>query len=240
MATALDLITTCLRIVGTIGFTQTPDAAESQAALQAMTLMLDSWSTEKLIIYQTASVPHVLTPGTRTYSIGTGGVINTPRPIRVNHATMTFAQIDYPVHVLDEESDYDDIGVKSTSSPIVSALYYDASWPLGEIRLYPTPSQANTLTINVDQPLVAPPTLVTVLSFPQGYEEAFKWNLTLRLFAEYGRPAPPEIQDFARGTKGAIKNKNLHPVVAKLDARLTHIGHERRGVDPGWIVRGDA
>jgi len=53
MATAGDIINSALRLIGLLAEGETPSPETSQDALSAMNQMIDSWNTERLMIYNT-------------------------------------------------------------------------------------------------------------------------------------------------------------------------------------------
>jgi len=144
--------------------------------------------------------------------------------------------LDYPVAVLNLEN-YNMIGLKTLSGPWPKAVYYQPSDPLGNIFVWPNPSQgemhlfcdtlfSNYVTIN--DPII----------LPQGYEMALEWCLAERLMPSYGKASATQIQminAFAAQGKSTIKRTNMKPVQnsAYQDAILTS-----RQRDAGWILSG--
>ena len=53
MTTAGELINGALRLIGMLAEGETPSAATSQDALDAMNQMIDSWNTERLSTFST-------------------------------------------------------------------------------------------------------------------------------------------------------------------------------------------
>jgi len=144
--------------------------------------------------------------------------------------------LDYPVAVLNLEN-YNMIGLKTLSGPWPKAVYYQPSDPLGNIFVWPNPSQgemhlfcdtlfSNYVTIN--DPII----------LPQGYEAALEWCLAERLMPSYGKASQTQISminAFAAQGKSTIKRTNMKPVQnsAYQDAILTS-----RQRDAGWILSG--
>ena len=144
--------------------------------------------------------------------------------------------LDYPVAVLNLEN-YNMIGLKTLNGPWPKAVYYQPSDPLGNIFVWPNPSQgemhlfcdtlfSNYVTIN--DPII----------LPQGYEMALEWCLAERLMPSYGKASATQIQminAFAAQGKSTIKRTNMKPVQnsAYQDAILTS-----RQRDAGWILSG--
>jgi hypothetical protein len=56
---------------------------------------------------------------------------------------------------------------------------------------------------------------------PPGYQEAFLYQLALRLCRPFGKPIPPELQAQAHGAFLTMKRPNVEPALLGVDAALT-------------------
>src|SRR3954468_4420579 len=61
------------------------------------------------------------------------------RPLRINSAFVRVSTLDYPVSILNVEQ-YELIGFKTLNGPWPRALYYQPSYPTGNITFWPNPS----------------------------------------------------------------------------------------------------
>ena len=77
-----DIIKTALLYIGAIAASENPSADMSSDALKSLNRMLDSWSTQNLLIYQASrDVLPIVTPGQEAYTIGAVGAdLTTQRP----------------------------------------------------------------------------------------------------------------------------------------------------------------
>ena len=73
MSTALSIIERSLRLIGVKASGEAPSASEAQDALNALNVMLDQWSNEKLLIYQVVNNLFTVTAGVTDYTIGVAG-----------------------------------------------------------------------------------------------------------------------------------------------------------------------
>jgi hypothetical protein len=144
--------------------------------------------------------------------------------------------LDYPVAILNVE-DYQMIGLKTLSGPWPKALYYQPSETLGNIFVWPNPSQgemhmfANTLFSRFT-------TQYDVLNLPQGYSMALRWCLAERLMPMYGKSSQTQIAmivAYAAQGKATIKRTNMKPVQS---ARFNDALLSSRQKDAGWILSG--
>ena len=74
-----DLIRSSLRLIGAISSSESPAADESMDALEALNMMLNSWGAVRFLSKNTPTITHILN-GSTSYTIGSGGDINTTRP----------------------------------------------------------------------------------------------------------------------------------------------------------------
>jgi hypothetical protein len=201
--TAIEIITAALRLIGVAATGETLSASESADGLQAMQMMIDSWSNQGLFVYARTVETLTLT-GANSYTIGSSGTFNTVRPIEILGAYVTSGGLDYPINLVTANT-YRDIAQKSLSG-IPNWLYYSPTYPLGTIYMAPVAS-GDTITIESLKPLTEPSGNTSNLSFPPGYEEAFKFNLAVRLAPEFGRVPDQVVVELATSSIRNIKNK---------------------------------
>lgn len=204
MATAADIIRRSLRLIGALAAGETPSATEQADALDALNSMLDAWRTESLMVYALRTETLPLT-GASSYTIGSGGDLNVERPVKIESAYQRIDGVDYPVAVASKQA-YDGLAAKATAGDPASWLYYEPSYPLGRVHLYPVPASGD-LHLTVWTPLTAFAASDEV-ALPPGYREAITYQLAMRLAVEYGRAAPPEVVAIGSAAKADIKRAN--------------------------------
>jgi hypothetical protein len=96
---ARDILTRALRIAQV--FAQGDDITgtdEETDALSVLNSLLASWSAERLLVPHLETDSLTLTASDGEYTIGSGGDINTTRPLRIEHAFVRDSgNNDYPV-----------------------------------------------------------------------------------------------------------------------------------------------
>lgn len=351
-STALDLIVGALRNINALEAGETPNAQDTNDALQVLNDMLESWSLEKLLIFSSTENILYFTPGQYQYTIGNpvagqfigtlvassntisgvtvpsglvlGGTLtdvqnaiqpgtviasigtNTigmskpalftvasaepityttpgnfaiPLPVRITNAFTritigstavgttgsgsdavltdggqqvltddgqpvytsgstvggTMVQgLDYQIRIIPRDK-YTALGLKGINGPWPTDLYYDRTFPLGNIYVYPNPSMAGQLHLWTDTVLSDFADPNNPINLPQGYARAIKTNLAMELAAEYGKAVSPTLMQRARESKQMLKSLNsLEAVEAFFDQ---HILKSRRA-DAGWILHG--
>lgn len=197
--TAQQLIKQALLNAGAIGAEQTPTDADLQDGLLRLRSMLRAWSAGGQMIYAVTQDSHVLTGGTPSYTIGSGATIDTARPVRIEGAFID--GIDSPLKIIDA-SKYRGFGMKDLGYTYPAYLYYNPTYPLGTIYLYPP--GGGTLYIDSLKPLTDPTTLTGDVAFPGEYDEAIEWGLTIRLCPSYGRDPTLFMYDMAERGENTI------------------------------------
>jgi len=144
--------------------------------------------------------------------------------------------LDYPIAVLAVE-EYEMIGLKTLNGPWPKALYYQPSEQLGNIYVWPNPSQGE-MHIFTDNIFQGYTTIYDPIVLPQGYTMALRWCLAERLMPMYGKASPTQITmitGFAAQGKATVKRINMKPVQS---ARFADAMLASRQKDAGWILSG--
>lgn len=221
MTTALDIIEAALHLTNAVGTDQTLTADEEADGLAIFNRMVDNWSTQDLAVFNTANQSFSTVAGQATYTMGTGGNWNTQRPIDLSvTAICTYQGVNFPVPNI-TQAEYNLISLPTQQQPIVSRYLYVNDYPLGLVTLWPVPSQVVTMTFTFNFLLSTAATASTTISFPPGYEEAFEYNLAVRLAPLFGKTASDSVQKMARESLGDVKRANRTPAVSRFDSVLS-------------------
>ena len=208
--TAADQINGALRLIGMLAEGEVPSAATSQDALTALNQMIDSWSTERLSVFSTIDQIFNWPPSTRIRTLGPTGDFVGQRPIQLDDATFfrdASTNVSYGIKFINQEQ-YNNIAVKTVTSTYPQTLWYNATYPNIEIYLYPVPSRVLEFHFVSVQPLSAPATLDTDLTFPPGYLRAFRYNLACELAPEFGVEPSAQVRRIAMYSKRDLKRIN--------------------------------
>jgi hypothetical protein len=144
--------------------------------------------------------------------------------------------LDYPVAILNVE-DYEMIGLKTLAGPWPKALYYQPSETLGNIFVWPNPSQGE-MHIFADTLFARYNSINDSIVLPQGFSMALRWCLAERLMPMYGKASQTQIAmitAFAAQGKATIKRTNMKPIQS---ARFQDAMLSSRQKDAGWILSG--
>jgi hypothetical protein len=144
--------------------------------------------------------------------------------------------LDYPVAILNI-NDYEMIGLKTLNGPWPKALYYQPAETLGNIFVWPNPSQGE-MHMFADTIFTRYTNLNDNINLPQGYTMALRWCLAERLMPMYGKASQVQIamiQQYAAQGKATVKRTNMKPVQS---ARFADSILSSRQKDAGWILSG--
>ena len=206
MTTGNQIIQRAGRLIGAIDPGETLTASEAADGLISLNGMLNSWANRGFTVYAQTRESLTLTPATGTYTIGTGGALNTARPLLIINAFIRSGGYDYPVEVIGQR-EYDAILDKDLSRR-PEKLFYLPAYPLASVYLYPVPDAADALHL-ISRKAVDAITLTGDMDYPAGYDEAIAYNLAVRLAPEYGLPVPAAVAAIAVETLDGCINLNL-------------------------------
>ena len=175
--------TPSLRLIGAISSSEAPAADESMDALEALNMMLNSWV--RFVSYlRTRQQLRMLLNGSTSYTIGSGGDIDTIRPSAIFTAYYTLGGLDYPLQVLDYKT-YSEIGTKNIGA-IPEYVVLKPDYPLSKIYVFPVGS-GGVLTLSAVRPQVELNINDDVQDiYPPEWIRAIKYNLAIEIAPEYG------------------------------------------------------
>jgi len=216
MATALSMIKKALKKFGAIGQGNEITSLQASDALDTLNSMLDSWSIERLFVYQIADETVSWTASQSSRTIGSGGNFNTTRPSRIANGFTRISGQDYPYRAIDK-AEYDSIVTKTTESSYPEVIYYDNTPTLGVLYAYPVPSSTVSIHLNTWKQLQSFSALTTAVDLPPGYQRAIEYNLAIELHGEYqDLELPASVIEIAKQSKAAIKTFNTPTLISNL------------------------
>lgn len=213
MASAFDIITSALRLIGVLADGEQPSDVVANIGLSVFNDMLDAWNAERQAIFTTRSDDFPFVLGQQSYTLGTGGNFNIPRPARIDSMSAILLDnpanpIEVPMAMYTVEDWQNEIPVKVVSGSFPQICYDDGGFPLRTLNFWPIPTnQSNKVRIYGWQALAAQ-TMLSLVTFPPGYAEAIRYNLAARLSAEFATSAPPLVLTLAVQGLARIKTMN--------------------------------
>jgi len=208
--TAGDQINGALRLLGVLAEGETPSAATSQDALNALNQMIDSWNTERLAVFSTQDQVFSWLPGFISRTLGPTGDFVGNRPILLDDSTYfkdPASGISYGIKILNQQQ-YNGIAVKTVTSTYPQVIWINMSYPDIEMYVYPVPTKTLEWHFVSVEELTQPALLATALTFPPGYLRAFRYNLACEFAPEFGIEPSPTVSRIAMTSKRNLKRIN--------------------------------
>jgi hypothetical protein len=208
--TAGDQINGALRLLGVLAEGETPSAATSQDALNALNQMIDSWNTERLAVFSTQDQVFSWLPGFISRTLGPTGDFVGNRPILLDDATYfkdPASGISYGIKIINQQQ-YDGIAVKTVTSTYPQVIWVNMTYPDIEMYVYPVPTKVLEWHFVSVEELTQPALLSTTLAFPPGYLRAFRYNLACEFAPEFGIEPSPTVSRIAMASKRNLKRIN--------------------------------
>lgn len=217
--TVRQVLQDAMSLAGAVDTDEELQGSDLEIALRAANVMLNKWSSTRLMMRSTTQDILTLTGGKYIYNISaqaTAPDFVTAKPFRIKSSFVRDASnTDMPVDII-TLTEYEGYGDKSITIGTSRSLYYDPGPSqqvinTGIIYLYPIPDQNYRLFIESDKYLTEFVNYTDVITFEPLYYEALTYNLALRLFRRFHEPTaqiPPDIIKIAQDAIKAIETMN--------------------------------
>jgi hypothetical protein len=210
MTTAGDQINAALRLLGVLAEGETTSADASQDALSALNQMIDSWNTERLMIYNTIDQMFTWPAGQIQRHLGPTGEFVGVRPVLLDDSTYyrdPGTNVSFGIKFINQQQ-YDGIAVKTVTSTYPQVMWINMEFPNIQMTVYPRPTRDLEWHFISVEELVQPATLATQIYMPPGYLRAFKYNLACEIAPEFGVEPSPTVSRIAMTSKRNLKRIN--------------------------------
>jgi len=232
MTTARSIIEQAARKIHVLGRGIALSAEEASDALTTLNNFLGTFSAESGTIFNNQRETFTMT-GATSYTIGSGGTLNTTRPIVINTMFIRVGSTDYPVAPMNAD-EYAAIPFKGIFG-VPERCYYENNSPLGTLFFDLVPVAGYVLNLWSLKPLTQFADLTTDYDLPDGVENMLVWNLAIRIASDYEKePTPFQILQ-AKQTKSAIEvfcRRNNYP-----KSTIDIGGASDGNIFSGWLTR---
>ena len=230
MTTAREIIEKSLQKLGASFQNSGVTGDEAVDALYALNALLSSLSNDSMMIYGRVWQSFTLTPSTGSYTIGTGGAFNTPKPMLIVSSYLRDGTTDYSLSPITDEMYNEQISQKSTIS-IPSFYNFDNASPLATIRLYPVPDKNYSLFLLSEKELTQL-SLEDNVEFPSGWERMLIYNLAVELYPEYGIQPDPLVLKIAEDSKRLVRAN----IIRNRSMDTNPFAGRAGRFDNGWMI----
>lgn len=240
MSKVRDLISDALKSLGVLAAGENIEAGDAQDALVSLNDMLETWNNDNLKVYSINRQVFPLTVGVQDYTLGTGGTFNIPRPNWIQNVSIipdaSAPTLEIPIDMLRDEQ-WRNVAVKSLTSTFPTLVYPHGDFPLNTLSFWPAPSAACSAVLYTPVHVSAFATINDTVSFPNGYREALRFGLALRLAPNYGIEPSATIVSLAMNALNWIRKVNWTPDELTVDnALLGKRGTSRADRSFGYVV----
>ena len=221
-----DILKDAMGLIGVIAIDESPSTSEYTQVLRTLNVMVDRWSSQRLMLRSTVALSIPLVAGKATYTIGVSGCdVTAPKPIQMR--TGYYRDVnnnDLPIEMIDIIT-YNSINDKMIASgpPMYGAYDPGDTQQIinkGTLSVYPIPDTVYYFNVEVDTYLTEFVNLSDTVTFEPAYYEALIYNLAVRLFRYY-RDAnvqiPQDIISVANISVNNLKTMNKFTVIAASD-----------------------
>lgn len=237
--TAADFIRSSLRLVGALRSGMNLSNDELNDSKLVLNSMLDALSIERTQIpaatVQTLDQNQAtltLKPNQQAYKLG--NVVGTedfllPRPSRLERVSILYSAsqqtpVELPMEIVDDVQ-WQGIANKSNPSLLPQVCFVDEStavFPDMVLYFWPIPTQANPVILYLWGLLEQFADLTTKFLFPPGYAEMLRYQLAVRLAAEFPCDLQklPLVEKLAAESKARIAGINARPKEAVCDEAI--------------------
>lgn len=224
--TVQDIITDALREILVIGSTQAPTANDSNVGLRVLNRELDAWAARKAYVYAETFNSYTLAPNHQPHLIGPGlaapDFAATQRPVRIRGAALILnnvtPNVDVPLRIRDADW-WNFQRVKAIATTTPTDLYYEPDWPNGSLFLWPVPTFAYGLRLQLWTLINQFVNLTDSFTFPPGWKKALTLTLAEKLCRPFSRGAQEDLVEDARRARVEIQMNNIKsPRIPSADA----------------------
>lgn len=195
--------------VARAGDVLSPD--DQDFALLIFNELLEALNIEDRAIYTSNFPTFTLTPNLQPHTIGL--VANSPtfavataRPARLTAANLMITaaspSIRMPLELVDEAA-WMGIRARTVTAAIPRWLFYGDDWPNGSIYLWPVPTTAYGLELDIPKLLVAVAATDT-MDLPPGYQQALRLTLAELLAPAFGQQVSQSTAMKAREARARV------------------------------------
>jgi hypothetical protein len=223
MATARDIIKDALTEIGVYQPGETISADDYALGLLRFQNQLDAWAADMLTLNVFDRATYTIPASSNTFTIGPTGTLIRQRPVWVQAVNYVVPGSSPPVEVpmgpMDDDS-YANLSIKTLASSLPTQYYFNATMPDATMFVWPTPTQNVQLYLYLPTAIGQPATLNSSVTGPPGYQEAFMYQLALRLCNPFGRKIPDALPKLATEAYARMKRPNTEPGLLAVDQAL--------------------
>lgn len=215
-----DLLTNALITCDAVAVGETPDSSEIARALQKFNDRVAALSLDNLWAFTITKYEETVISGKTTYSIGTGGDFDLPRPPEIVTITLKNANVWWPLRQESAIQFENTVRLEESIQQYIPYMYtYRATNPIGELEFYPSPGSNFPIEITVREMKTSYTLNDSLDDLPVGYVGYLEYAVASILAVDYGldNARVGQIASIAENRLAAIKRQNVEPRKLKLE-----------------------
>lgn len=205
--TVSGLIQQALMLMGDMGPGYTASNDVLNTGLETANAMLASWSAEGNMV-PFVSANNWTATGAAAVTFGTGGTLNSPRPLKILSARMVVNNVPEPVELVDAVQWAERVDDESAAANYPEILFCDYANPQSTMLLWPTPNSGGVLYLYSLKALSVFAALGDTISMHPGFEHALTYNLAVLLAPKLRRQVPEYVVSVANAAKAGLARLN--------------------------------
>lgn len=217
--TVSGLIQQALMLMGDMGPGYTASNDVLNTGMETANALLSAWSTEGNMV-PSVSANNWTATGAAAVTFGTGGTLNSPRPLKIISARMVANSIPLPVEIVTAEEWAARVTDDSATSNYPEILFCDYANPQSTMLLWPTPNSGGVLYLYSIKPLTTFAALGDTVVLHPGYEHALTYNLAVLLAPKLRRQVPEYVVSAANAAKAGLARLNEEVLRAWMPAEV--------------------
>lgn len=244
MTTVTDICSRALQEINRLALNQAAPAGDLNFCFDRLNMLIDGWANEELLIFTVTRTTWPITSGTADYAVGTGQIINIPRPVspqmidRVNFYDSSITPInELPLNLVNDQY-WEGLGMKSLTSPYPVHARYNPTYPTGLLSLWMVPTNTTLRGVIYTPTRISSFAAVTdTVSLPPGYERFMVKNLAVDIAPAFGAVVTPDMMLAARESKSMLMTSNHRIIYQNLDSATLQFGSRMRS---GYNIYSDS
>lgn len=228
--TARQMVTDAFWESGILGTGQTLLAEDLNRGFTRLQNMMAQWQKRRWLVPALLTV-NALGNSQRSNTVGPAGHFDyAVRPDKIQGAYFTQVSqasnpVSFPLRPIFSYEDYIQITLKEMNSfPL--AFFYDNAWAggLGNIFIWPIPTNAYRIYLLIKSDLGFPTDLDQDFDLPAEYYEPIHYNLAIRLCSLYQVPPEESTVQLAKASLGTLKQSNTQVPRLRMPSAVSRRG----------------
>lgn len=223
--TGMNLLMRAGRAAGILAAGEQFIPGDANDALAIANGMIDTWTSERFMIFQIVRQTFALNSGQQTYTMGPTAVdFIVPRPPKISGAgvitsTNPLQPLELPLDMVTVD-EWKRIPVKAIQGALPLQVWDDDDFPNRNLSLWPIPNVGGLDIALYTWTLLTQLTLAGTFSFPPAYYEALVYNLAIRIAAEWPGTVTPAVETLAALAIQKVKVMNMPILDLRCDPAL--------------------